>query len=144
MHRKQNASLSYTAVIALGFVFRDTHTDQSSHQSSDSAARTNAGQHGYDGPRGDKWAESRNGQSPDPHQEAKRTADGAPCACSRGGALGGLGVLFVREIFGSLIAGEQYGNILIPESGREQGIDCLFYLNPIRIKAECCKILCLT
>ena len=97
--------------------------------------------HGHDGSGRDKRAESRNRQGADPHEEAERTADGASGACSRGCAFGGLGILFVREIFGSLIAREQYGNVLVAEPGGEQGIDTLLYLSPIRIKAECCKIL---
>src|ERR1035437_6334620 len=141
MDGNQDAALSYTAVIALGFVFRDTHTDQGSNESADSATRTYAGECCHDRSRGNKWAEARNRQRPYANQKAKRTADGATRTCPRSDALRSLGVLLVCGVFRPIVAGEQYGNVLMPKSGCEKGDNSLLDLNLIGIDAECCRVL---
>lgn len=141
MDGKQNTALSYTAVIALGFVFRDTHTDQGSNESADGATRTYAGERRHDRSGRNKWAETRNCERPYANEKAKRAADGSTSTCSRRDALRSLGVLLVRKVFGSLVAGEQYGNVLVPESGCEQGDNSLLDLSPLGIEAECCRVL---
>jgi hypothetical protein len=45
------------------------------------------------------------------------------------------------EVLGSRVVGEQYRDVLIPESGCEKGGDSLFDLNPVGIKTKCCCVL---
>src|ERR1035441_5198310 len=141
MDGNQNAALSDSPVIANRFIFGDTHTDEGSHESSDSASGAHTGQRRHDRSRRDERAEARNRQRADANQEAQRTADDATRTCSRTGALRSLGALLVREVFGSLVVGKQNRNVLMPESGCKKCIDSLLDLHPIGIEAECCRIL---
>jgi len=60
MNGYQNTALSYAAVKAFRFIFRDSHTDQGSNQSSDGASNTHPGQGCHNRSGRDKRAEAWN------------------------------------------------------------------------------------
>jgi hypothetical protein len=69
------------------------------------------------------------------------SADGSARTYSCRGAFRSFGVLLVCKILASLVVGEEYRNVLIPELSRSKGINALLDLNPIGVDAKCRRIL---
>jgi len=140
MNGYENAACANAAVEAFGFILRDTHPYEGSHQPADCAARTHAGQSRHDRSGRDKWAESGNRQRAQSDEEAKSASERSAGANTSGNALRGFCVFLVREVFAPCIVGEQYRDVFIPEVRREQGFNSQLDLPPVGIETECCYI----
>src|SRR6476659_3306228 len=69
MHGQQDSSVLHQALIALGFVFRDTHSDESANEAADYPAGAGTRERSHNGTRSDEWPEARNRECSNSGQE---------------------------------------------------------------------------
>src|SRR5580704_12408264 len=136
MHREQHAARLHAAFIALRFILRHSHADQSADESTHRPARAQTRQRAHDGTSRDERSDARDGQRADAGQQTECAANYASCGHARGGALRRLGVLLVGEIFRALVIRQQHRNVVARKSCRHDSVHCQLGLWHRLINAE--------
>ncbi len=99
MHGQQNTAILHPAFISLGFVLRNSESDQRPHEAADSTANAETCERAHDGAGSDERTHARNRQRADTGEQSECSAHCTAYAHACGRALRRLGVLFCGEIF---------------------------------------------
>src|SRR5664279_4227700 len=143
MNGQQNPAILDAPFVALGFVFRDSHTDQSAREATDCAANAGSREGCHDRSGSNERPEAGYCQCADAYQPAQTTAQQSTGACTSRRAFRGLGVLFVCEVFRAGSLGEQYGNVAVPKVRCFQCVDCIVNACAVRVDTKyCCVLTC--
>src|SRR3954453_20791765 len=103
MYGQEDSAVLDQAFVALGFVFRNAHSDQSANQPAHDAASAGTRKRTHDGTCGDERPKAWNGECTDSGQKTQRTTDDRSRSGARRRAFRGFGSLFVGEFLGSHI-----------------------------------------
>lgn len=123
MNAKKDAAFFDAAFVALGFVFRDAHADESPGNAADSAAYADSGESGHDGTGGDEGTEAGNGQGSDAGQPAEAAAYYGSGGGAGGSAFGSFGAFAHGEILCAYIFREEDRDVGVAKSGCLEGVD---------------------
>src|SRR6202789_1185351 len=103
MHRQKSSAIFHSSLKPFCLVLRDSHPDQSTHDTAHCAAHPEPGERSHNGARSNQWTYSRNCQSADASQQAECSSDNASSGNPSGGSFGCLGVFLVGECLGALV-----------------------------------------
>src|SRR5579864_2062647 len=98
MYGKQNAAIFHSAFVSLGLVFRNSHSNQGSGNSTDGATNARARKGGDNRPSGNKRSQSRYRQCTNTQQPPHCTAEDDSCSRARCSSFWCLGTFLVRKI----------------------------------------------
>src|SRR5579862_4383480 len=99
MDREQNPSLFDSTFITLGFILRNTHTNQSSSNATHCTSNTHPGKSSHNRTCGNQRTNTRNGERADAREPPQASANYSSGGYTRSRAFGCLRVFLVGKIF---------------------------------------------
>ncbi len=137
---EKDAAVFDAAFIALGFVLRNSHADESSGNAADGSADARARECRHDGTCGNERPKARDGNGADTQQPSHGAAENCAGAGASGRAFRSLRVFLVGKVASARVLREQGRDVSVAEACFAQSVHADLDCCVGRVDAEYCGI----